>query len=256
MTANLGKFVWFDQMSNDLPGSEAFYKAVIGWEIAPNTMNSQTYSILNAGRVQIGGLMLIPEDAKAAGVKPAWMGYIGVDDVDIYAGKVKAAGGMIHRPPTDIPSVGRFAAAADPQGVGFILFKGNAATPPVTDPTNPGHFCWRELHTTDAAAAFDFYEKMFGWGRGQEMDMGAEGLYRIFNFDGAMAGGIMNKMAHEPTSYWAYYIAVEAADAAASRVVAAGGKVIAGPLQVPGGQWMVFSSDPQGATFGMLAPKR
>jgi hypothetical protein len=28
-------------------------------------------------------------------------------------GKVKAAGGMIHRPPTDIPNVGRFAVASD-----------------------------------------------------------------------------------------------------------------------------------------------
>jgi uncharacterized protein len=256
MSANLGKFVWFDQMSNDLPGSGAFYRAVIGWDIAPNAMNAQTYSTLSAGGVPVGGLMPIPDDAKATGVKPAWMGYIGVDDVDVYADKVTAAGGTIHRQPTDIPNIGRFAVAADPQGVGFILFKGNTDAVPATDPTKLGNFCWRELHTSDASAAFDFYEKLFGWGRGQAMDMGDEGLYRVFNFDGAMAGGIMNKMAHEPTSYWAYYVAVEAADAAAARVSAAGGKVIAGPLQVPGGQWMVFSSDPQGATFGMLAPKR
>ncbi len=74
MSANLGKFVWFDQMSNDLSGSEAFYRAVIGWDIAPNTMNAQTYSTLSAGGIPVGGLMPIPDDAKATGVKPAWMG--------------------------------------------------------------------------------------------------------------------------------------------------------------------------------------
>ena len=35
--------------------------------------------------------MPIPEDAAKAGVRPAWMGYIGVDDVDVYAKRVKAA---------------------------------------------------------------------------------------------------------------------------------------------------------------------
>jgi uncharacterized protein len=256
MSADLGKFVWFDEMSNDLPGSEAFYKAVIGWDIAPNTMNAQTYSMLTVGGVPVGGLMPIPDDAKATGVKPAWIGYIGVNDVDIHAGKVKAAGGMIHRPPTDIPNVGRFAVASDPQGVGFILFKGNGETAPANDPTRPGNFCWRELHTSDAAAAFDFYEKLFGWGRGQEMDMGAEGIYRIFNFEGSMAGGIMSKRPQEPAPHWVYYITVDAADSAVARVKSAGGAVLVGPLQVPGGQWMVQALDPQGALFGMLAPQR
>ena len=35
-----GKFVWYDQMSNDLKASEAFYKTVIGWSVDANTMNA------------------------------------------------------------------------------------------------------------------------------------------------------------------------------------------------------------------------
>jgi predicted enzyme related to lactoylglutathione lyase len=31
----LGSFVWYDQMSNDLPGSERFYEKVVGWTLAP-----------------------------------------------------------------------------------------------------------------------------------------------------------------------------------------------------------------------------
>ena len=137
MSANgsIGKFVWYDQMSNDLKASAAFYKSVIGWSIDANSMNASEYSILKAGDAMIGGLMPIPEDSKRAGVRPAWMGYIGVDDVDVYAGKVKAAGGAIHREPTDIPDVGRFAVAADPTGAGFILFKGQAM--PRRRPTRP-----------------------------------------------------------------------------------------------------------------------
>jgi predicted enzyme related to lactoylglutathione lyase len=250
------KFVWYDQMSNDLKESETFYKAVIGWSIGANTMNAAQYSILQMGDAMIGGLMPIPDDAKAMGVKPAWMGYIGVDDVDTYAGKVKAAGGKIYREPSDIPDVGRFAVAADPTGAGFILFKGQGEAPPPTDPSKPGHIGWRELHAGDGAAAFDFYAGLFGWGRGDAMDMGPEGIYRIFMIEGAMAGGIMTKRPQEPAPHWVYYITVEAADSAAARVKSAGGEILVGPLQVPGGQWMVQAFDPQGALFGMLAPRR
>ena len=93
----LGKFVWYDQMSNDLPGAEKFYSQVVGWSLAPNTMNAQKYTLLKAGDNMVGGLMPIPEEAAKMGVRPAWMGYIAVDDVKAYADKVKAAGGAIYR---------------------------------------------------------------------------------------------------------------------------------------------------------------
>ena len=59
----LGKFVWYDQMSNDLPGAEKFYSKVVGWSLAPNTMNAQKYTLLKAGETMVGGLMPIPQDA-------------------------------------------------------------------------------------------------------------------------------------------------------------------------------------------------
>jgi len=42
-------------------------------------------------------------------------------------------------------------------------------------------------------------------------------------------------------------------DAAAARVTKAGGKMCNGPLEVPGGQWIVQCLDAQGA---MVAPRR
>ena len=126
-------------MSHDMNGSAAFYSKVVGWSVVANAMNDSPYAILAAGDTTIGGVMPIPEDSARVGVRPAWMGYIGVDDVDAYADKVKAAGGAIHRPPTDIPNVGRFAVASDPTGAGFILFKGQSARArPRTTPSSRG----------------------------------------------------------------------------------------------------------------------
>jgi len=252
----LGKFVWYDQMSNDLPGAEKFYSKVVGWSLEPNTMNSQKYTLLKAGGAMVGGLMPIPEDAAKMGVRPTWMGYIAVDDVKAYADKVKAAGGMIHRPPTEIPNVGTFAVAADPSGAGFLLFNGDGGEAPTHNPMQPGHIGWHELHGGDPEKSFAFYSGLFGWTKGEAMQMGPVGTYQIFNTKGQQAGGMMKKMDQEPMSHWLYYITVDAADAALARVKSAGGQVIHGPMQVPGGSWIINGIDPQGAMFALVAPKK
>jgi predicted enzyme related to lactoylglutathione lyase len=256
VSSSFGKFVWYDQMSLDLEGSGVFYKDVVGWKLSANQMNDQIYTLLMAGDTMVGGLMPIPPDAVKMGVRPAWMGYIAVDDVDAYAGKVEAAGGAIHKPPTDIANVGRFAIASDPHGGGFILFKGEGGMAPAHDPTAHGHFGWRELHAGDRETAFAFYSGLFGWTKADTFDMGPAGIYQLFNIDGVMAGGIMTKMAEERAPHWLYYITVEAADAAVARVKNAGGQVLNGPHEVPGGSWVVQALDPQGAMFGLVAPTR
>jgi uncharacterized protein len=251
----LGKFIWYDQMSNDLPGAETFYSKVVGWSLAPNTMNDQKYTLLKAGEVMVGGLMPIPEEA--VGARPTWMGYIAVDDVKAYADKVKAAGGAIHRPPAEIPNVGTFAVAADPSGAGFLLFKpGQGGEAPKHDPMAPGHIGWHELHGAEPEKSFAFYSGLFGWTKGEAIPMGPIGTYQIFNIGGQMAGGMMKKMDQEPAPHWAYYITVEAIDAALERVKSAGGQVIHGPVEVPGGSWIINGIDPQGAMFALVAPKR
>jgi uncharacterized protein len=255
-SSELGKFIWYDQMSNDLPGAEKFYSRVVGWTIAPNTMNAQRYSLLQAGETAVGGLMAIPDEAAKMGVRPAWMGYIAVDDVKAYADKVKAAGGAIHRPPTEIPNVGTFAIAGDPSGAGFLLFKGNRDQAPEQHPGKPGHIGWHELHGGDPESSFAFYSGLFGWTKGDAIDMGAMGTYQIFTTKGQQRGGMMKKMAAEPAAHWLYYIDVDAIDAASERVKSAGGKVVNGPIEVPGGSWVINGLDPQGAMFALVAPKR
>ena len=250
-----GSFVWYDQMSNDPAASGAFYGKVVGWTLAPNTMNDQPYTLLKAGPAMVGGLMPIPADAK--GARPAWMGYIAVDDVGAYADKVRAAGGAIHRPPTPIPNVGTFAVAGDPHGAGFLLFKPNSTDmPPPTAPGTPGLIGWRELHAGDGERAFAFYSGLFGWTKGEAMDMGAMGKYQLFNTKSGQPGGMMTKTAQTPAPFWLFYFNVEAIDAAAERVKSAGGQVVNGPMEVPTGQWIVQGVDPQGAMFALVAPKR
>jgi uncharacterized protein len=251
----LGTFVWYDQMSNDLPGAEAFYAKVVGWTLAPNRMNAQRYTLLEAGGTAIGGLMPIPEHA--SGAPSMWMGYIAVDDVGAYARKVKAAGGVIHREPTEIPNVGTFAIASDPGGAGFLLFKGkDGSAAPAPDPFKPGGIGWHELHGDDPEKAFAFYSGLFGWTKGEALSMGPMGTYQLFTTKGQQGGGMMKRTPQEPAARWTYYINVEAIDAAVERVKSAGGQIVHGPMEVPGGAWVINGIDPQGALFALVAPKK
>src|SRR5262249_55670085 len=158
MATKVREFVWYDVMTTDTKAAEDFYRHVIGWNIKDSGMPDQCYKLLLVGETMIGGLMPIPDDARRAGAGPAWMGYIGVDDVDEYAERVKKAGGAIPRAPADIPDVGRFAVAGDPYGAGFLLFAPKGSQAPAAVPAGtPGHIGWHELYAGDREGAFNFY---------------------------------------------------------------------------------------------------
>ena len=114
-------FIWYELMTTDQPAAEAFYRAVVGWEMADAGQPGMRYTILSAGKRDVGGLMALPAEACAAGAKPSWIGYIGVADTDAAAKRIAKSGGSIHRGPDDIPNVGRFAVVADPGGATFTL---------------------------------------------------------------------------------------------------------------------------------------
>lgn len=250
-------FVWYDAMTSDMQAAESFYTKVVGWAAKDAGMPDTRYTLLSSGAATIGGLMPITPEAAAMGAKPCWTGYIGVSDVDAYAQRVKAEGGAVHRPPEDIPGVGRFAVVADPQGAVFILFKGNGQSSPTPAPPGAsGTVSWHELHASDGAAAFAFYAKLFGWTKTRALDMGPMGVYQIFSTGGAEVGGMMTKVPETPVPCWLYYIRVDAIDAAMARVMQNGGKVLMGPHEVPGNDWILQCQDPQGAVFALVASKR
>jgi hypothetical protein len=251
-----GNFCWYEHMTIDMKAAQTFYGAVVGWTMRDAGMPGMAYTLLAADGVDVGGMMALPQNLRDGGARPAWMAHIAVDDVDAAAARVATAGGSIHRPPADIPNVGRFAVVADPQGATFMLFQPLRGLPKAAAPGTPGHIGWHELFTTDNKAAFDFYAKQFGWTKAASMDMGAMGTYEIFAIDGAQSGGMMNKPEAIPKPVWLYYFNVDAIDAAAGRVTNAGGKIVMGPHEVPGGQWIVQCVDPQGAAFALVAPKR
>jgi hypothetical protein len=258
-----GGFIWYELMTGDQDAAIAFYEKVVGWRAEDMTipeMGDYRYTILHApGGRGVGGLALIPDEC-ADFMKPGWFGYVGVDDADAAAARIEAAGGRVLMTPADIPTVGRFAMAADPTGAPFYLL----APLPMEDAPQPlprmslGNCGWHELHAGDGEKAFAFYAEQFGWAETARLDMGAMGAYRIWaaGGDSETAGGMMTRMPHMPAPAWIFYFVVDSVAAAAGRIVEAGGTVTNGPMEVPDGSWIVQGMDPQGAAFALVSEQR
>jgi len=252
-------FVWYELMTTDQPAAEAFYRTVVGWETSDAGQPGMRYTILSTGGRGVAGLMALPQAACDAGARPGWVGYVGVADTDAAARRVAAAGGRIHTEPADIPNVGRFAMVADRGGAVFALFtpRPGEQAPPRLGRNDAGNIGWHEIYAADGQeAAFAFYAEHFGWHTHELMDMGEMGKYRIFGSPAEAFGGMMDKPADMPAGAWQFYFNVDAIDAAIERIKAAGGQVLMGPHEVPGGQWIVQGLDPQGANFALVAPTR
>jgi predicted enzyme related to lactoylglutathione lyase len=254
MTNSTSRFVWYELMTTDAKAAEQFYRTVVGWGAQDAGQPHMNYTLLTVDGAPVAGLMALPPDACAAGARPGWTGVIGVDDADAAVARITEAGGQVHRAPDDIPNIGRFAVVADPQGAVFQILAptpGQAGAPP--EGPGPGHVNWRELRTSDWEKGFDFYAGQFGWTKVRAVDMGPMGVYQTFAAGGEAIGGMMNSPGAPPN--WLFYFSVESIDAGAERVRASGGEVLQGPLEVPGGLFIIQGRDPQGADFALLGPR-
>lgn len=251
VTATANPFRWYELVTTDHDAAMAFYGKVAGWTITDSGITDRRYSILSAGPNPLGGIMGMEVP------RPFWLGYVAVDDVDAYVGKVTAAGGAVHHEAEDIPGVGRFAVVADPQGAAFALWKDlSGVKAPELPPMAVGHVGWHELYTGDVEKALGFYAEKFGWLQGEALDMGPTGFYQLFSTGGHPVGGILRRPPNIPQSFWNFYFTVPALDATLAKVEKAGGKIANGPMEVRGGAWIAQCFDPQGAFFSLFAATR
>ena len=84
------------------------------------------------------------------------------------------------------------------------------------------------------------------------MDMGEYGKYQFVAHDEVTHGAIMGMMPGAPSPMWNHYFWVPSIARAKVAIEAGGGTVINGPMEVPGGDWIVQGADPQGAVFSLV----
>lgn len=114
-----GAFSWNELITPDPAAAITFYTQVLGWTVEADTSAGIPYNTIKTAGRPIGGIMAPPPDQPA--MPPTWGVYITVADVDETLQKAEALGGRVLMPAMDIPTVGRMALLADPQGATFMV---------------------------------------------------------------------------------------------------------------------------------------
>lgn len=263
-SSNQGGFIWYELMTSDAKAAGDFYSAVIrGWTFGDRVPTDVDYRMVQrSDGGNAGGVLVLTDEMRSGGARPMWLGYLHVNNVDATVEAIKDEGGQSMMEPWDQAGVGRLAMVTDPQGAPFYLMN---PLPPEHDPNaasdvfsvdQPEHVRWNELSTSDPDGAIAFYTRHFGWTQEGDMDMGEFGKYRFVQKDSVSIGAIMPRMPNMPASMWTYYIGVDDIDRSVAAINDNGGKVLNGPMEIPGGEFAVFGMDPQGASFGLVGPRK
>jgi predicted enzyme related to lactoylglutathione lyase len=118
--------VHFEIPANDVEKVRKFYSSLFGWKIEKMP-----------GPMEYWGIQTVPVDDKGMPTRPGVNGgmmkkqmpeqkpvnYISVESVDDYSKKVVQLGGKIAVPKTEIPGMGWWALALDPEGNEIGLFQ-------------------------------------------------------------------------------------------------------------------------------------
>ena len=106
--------------------------------------------------------------------------------------------------------------------------------------------CWVETLQPDPTAAVAFFSGLMNWTFDEDGPNGS----RIARLGGRRVAGIGQAPAMLDRGAWVTYILVADLDQTLAAVREAGGAVLAGPLEVGGGERTALFTDPSGAAFG------
>lgn len=112
---------------------------------------------------------------------------------------------------------------------------------------------WVDISSRDPKATQAFYSQLMGW---NVQDLGPEaGNYAFFMKDGKMVAGAGPTQSEQQPTVWSVYIGTPDADATVEKATAAGGTVIAPPMDVMDAGRMAIIQDPTGAFISVWQPK-
>ena len=247
-----GQFVWYELLTPDTDAAKKFYSSFTGWG---TQAFDKDYTMWTTAGAPFAGLYRLGPELRQQGVPPNWMAYVESSNVDETVRLATTLGGKVTVPASDIPNVGRFAVLQDPQGATFGVYKASGPSRSWDGTPVLGRFSWHELMTTDYRKAFEFYQKLFGWEKTGEMDMGGGNAYLMYGKGGQPYGGIFNRhgdmMNMRP--FWLVYIYVKDVRKAVETATKNGAFVQRPPMEVPGGGTIAILGDPQGAAFAVHA---
>jgi predicted enzyme related to lactoylglutathione lyase len=250
----LGTFCWPELATTDAAAAKRFYRDLFDWDHRETSAGpGTTYTIFTLAGRDAAALTPLAGSRGERGAPPRWDSYVAVASADASADRARALGGTLVTEPSDVGTSGRMAVVKDPQGAALSLWEAREHAG-IGVEGEIGSLCWTELATTDVAAARNFYGGLFGWTFKKSASSSARG-YTEIAAGRTFVGGILaiEKEWGPMAPSWGPYFRVADCDVTAGEAKALGGRVLAGPSDIPNLGRYAFLADPQGATFAVIS---
>jgi predicted enzyme related to lactoylglutathione lyase len=126
--AEIGEWIWTELFAKQPDAASTFYRRVFNYEVtvAPAAEKKDRFVLAASGFAR-AGISPLPagEDAR-----PAWLGFVRVENTDRAASQASALGGRVLVTPRQSPLGSRFAVLADPVGAAIAVIEFNAPINP------------------------------------------------------------------------------------------------------------------------------
>jgi predicted enzyme related to lactoylglutathione lyase len=242
-----GRFVWRDLLTKDVTAAKQFYGQLLGWRFEDGTRNDRAYVIARALSFPVAGIVDVSSIPDAG---TQWLSFMSVDDVDEAVALVRSNGGKLLIEPMNLPSIGRVAVAADPEGAPLGLAHLHDDAP---DPAQPAtnQFFWQEYLARDAVQALEFYKRLAGYESAISDSRFGIDYYVLTKTRGRAGLFQLPAAAVDVRPKWLPYVLVEDPAALAARVPGLGGRILvpAAPERRNGS--LVVIADPGGAALAL-----
>jgi predicted enzyme related to lactoylglutathione lyase len=249
----VGKLVWLDLETTDLPGAKRFYRALFGWDYRDYHADGVDYTVAVVNGNPVAGLVrrqIVNETER----RSAWLPFFSVADVTATFQQALKAHAQVRSEPEQLPLRGRQARLTDPEGAVFALVTSSSGDP--SDDPNPravGTWGSPSLLARDPAGEAVFYQELFSYAvlaeptdRGFKRIRLSSGLHERANVRQLPRG----VDALHPQ--WISFVRVFSNADTARRAVKLGGHILVAATHATHGATITILDDPTGAAFGVI----
>jgi predicted enzyme related to lactoylglutathione lyase len=249
----VGKLVWLDLETTDLPGAKHFYGDLFGWSYRDYHADGVDYTVALVDDHPVAGLVRrsIVNDAER---RSAWLPFFSVLDVDQTVRLALKADAHVRSAPEDLPLRGRQARMTDPESAVFALENSSSGDPP--DDPNPraiGTWGSPALLARDPAHEGVFYQRVLKYTVvGQPADGGFERIRLSSGTHERANVRLLPAGIATPHAEWISFVRVFSTADTARQAVKLGGRILVGPTREAHGATSTILEDPTGAVFGVI----
>ncbi|MCZ6890206.1 MAG: VOC family protein [Gammaproteobacteria bacterium] len=251
-----GKIIWHDLITDQPQASKKFYGELFGWEfesVGPNfgSVASANYTLIRHHGRLIGGMVDQSRLQTTLDISQ-WVVLLSVRDINRSVQTLRAAGGTVYTPPTELADRGHIAVVADPQGALFALLQTKDGDP-VDAPPGNGDFLWNELWASDVDAASTFYRSLADYDAASR-PIDDTRSYHYLATGGTPRIGILANPIEDLKPIWVTYVRIldaESLDRVVARVPELGGEILLAPEDRDIGGRVALIADPSGAGIAL-----